>query len=340
MKRSIVLLFGLTSCLSSGLASYDDNDTGSGVDNDVGTSPTPCAPLRSCVAGVPASYHGMSVFQVGPRKDIEQTTCPGFAPHEGSVLYGDLGDTSHTCGTCECGPAVCALPTNMEVSTAKCSDGPGEVVPFGSPEAWEGTCTDTDAPAEGGGSLTIEAPPILPCAVFEGPHADPIPPEPALMARECLVTLERGTCGEGELCAPELPPDDPLSLCLFRRGEDDPSIECPNDFPRRFVLFAEHIDHRGCTPCECGAPEGAECTALINIYTDAACADFFVAFAVSAPDPGCFDLPDGVSLGSKDAILTADIPGTCTSSGGMPSGEIETNGPMTLCCEAIYGPAR
>src|SRR5262249_50613582 len=160
---------------------------------------------------------------------IRRTACPGFAPHAGAVLYGSLGDPSYACGTCDCGPAACALPTNMEVSPADCPGG-SAIMSFNTFVGWEGTCKDADAPAEGGGSLTIKAPSILPCPVFTVPPADRAPVEPALMARECVMALERGTCGAGEICAPELPPDDPLSLCLFRRGEDDPSIECPADY--------------------------------------------------------------------------------------------------------------
>jgi hypothetical protein len=279
----------------------------------------------------------MSLFQVGPRTEVEQTTCPGFAPHAGTVAYADLAESAHTCPSCDCGPAACALPTDMQVSPAKCPGG-DPLTPFSAPEGWEGTCTAEDAPVSGGGSLTIAAPAVLPCAVIEGPYEEPAPSEWSLMARECLVTLERGACGEGELCAPDLPPDDPLTLCLFVRAEK-PWIDCPDPFPRPFFVYEDYIDHRECAPCECSAPEGAACSALVSVYEDAACGQLLGSFPVSFPEDGCFDLPEGVQLGSKDAVLTTDELGTCAPSSAGASGEIEKVGPLTLCCEAARPPS-
>jgi len=57
-------------------------------------------------------------------------------------------------------------------------------------------------------------------------------------------------------------------------------------------------------------------------------------------DKGCHDLPPGSALGSKEAMLTEDKPGTCAPIGGAPKGAIAPSNPVTLCCEPARPPAK
>lgn len=121
-------------------------------------------------------------------------------------------------------------------------------------------------------------------------------------------------------------------MCVYRYG-DHPALECPPDYPRRVDVFSGAEDHRTCEPCACSAPKGGDCAAKLSVFTDAACGAFLGSYTLtSAMDAGCFDLPPGVGLGSKDAELTVDEPGSCTPSGGAPAGDVMPAEPVTLCC--------
>jgi hypothetical protein len=158
------------------------------------------------------------------------------------------------------------------------------------------------------------------------------------MAKECLSGIEAKGCTHARLCAPTVPPEGLLALCLVRYGEDD-GFQCHQaDYPRRFVVYTDIVDKRSCSSCECQDPEGTFCSALITSYANDSCSDPPVsALWVSTEVPDlCTDLDPGVGLGSKTATLDVQ-PGSCAPLGGNVTGEIQYAGAMVLCCEDPQG---
>ena len=123
-----------------------------------------------------------------------------------------------------------------------------------------------------------------------------------------------------------------VSSSVFFAGAEE-AYECPDEYPRRVVVSDSVKDERACSPCACGAPEGAECAALVTLSGDAACASPIAAVTVAPGQPACVDVPSGVALGSKEASFSVDETGKCAPTGGEPVGELAPAGPVTFCCQ-------
>lgn len=155
-------------------------------------------------------------------------------------------------------------------------------------------------------------------------------PEPPPVAQAPVATQPN------ESCAPA--PPEGFVLCLSVAGQ---GYECPVDYPRAFVLFDTADDSRACSPCECSDPEGADCAALVSVFTDADCGSLLGSFPVSnAMEYSCHDVLPGTALGSKSATWLTDEPGTCTATGSQLIGQVQPSGPLTLCCQPDPEPAK
>lgn len=301
----------------------------------------------ACVPSRSAPFVGLSMFWIGAPDEVPD--CPVFAPDVGFEGFADVLAAPSSCPSCSCSPASCLLPEGMHATAAKCVDGDGAAeTSFDAPAAWEGVCTDQGAIPAGllcGGmpcaqSLTIDAPTVEPCKPITAGTATIAPPSWATMARECRINVDDdgGGCPNGRTCAPE--PPEGFDLCLFIAG-DDPAYECPiHDYPRRVVVYDTWPDERACSPCACGEAEGADCAALVSVFSDAACGAVLASNVLAMDQPGCFDLPAGSALGSKSAVFVVDEPGSCAQSGGELSGEIHGAGPLTLCCRSEEVPPK
>jgi len=302
----------------------------------------PVCTAGACVPSAAGPFVRVTMVSIG--KPGEVPPCPSWAPlaFEG---FAGMQVEAPTCPSCSCGPAACALPEEIHASAAKCANAEGaQSTPWDAPPAWEGGCF-SEAPIAAGlqcsgvpcvQSVTIDAPMVEPCKPTE--QGEPHFPDPVWdrMARECKIKADVDGCGEGESCAP-VPPEG-FALCLSVAGE---GYECPAAYPEHYLVFDSIDDERACSPCACSDPEGADCAALVSLFTNAACGAFLGAFPVSsAMDNACTDVPPGVGLGSKEAVLTVDKPGTCAQSGGEAMGELRPAGPVTFCCQPATGPAK
>jgi len=287
-----------------------------------------------CKEAKPAFFREVTLWWLGPSE--EAPPCPAIAPLVGSLGYADPS-APFTCPSCSCAPSGCALPEHMHVSAATCSDDEPASVAWDSP-GWEGACIAEGAIAPGlmcGGepctqSLTIGASTIEPCQpVSEG--AEDIPdPAFGLLARECIIgPLTSEGCPANYACVPAPPVG--FTLCVSREG-DDPAILCPKAYPYRYVVYAGKTDERSCALCGCSDPQGAACSAVVQVFTDGACGALLAAAPVAPGEPACVDLLPGDGLGSKTATWMEQTPGSCTPSGG-PVGEVVLSSPQTLCCE-------
>ncbi|MBK8255734.1 MAG: hypothetical protein IPK82_24090 [Polyangiaceae bacterium] len=305
---------------------------------EAGSAPAVCD--GTCVLPAPIGFFGPTLIATGTPESV--STCPAWTSGVGFQGFADLSIAPHTCPTCTCGPAACVLPETMHASAAKCANAESAITtPFDAAPGWEGTCTQDNAIAANLNcngapcvqSLTIAAPTIEPCKAEEKGAATLPQATWGTVARECLIAPlgGEGCATWGQICAPEPPAG--FALCVYREGED-PAFACPMDYPHRRVVFAGTADGRDCSPCECGDPSGAECAAIVSAFTDGACGSFLGGITLTTEiETGCFDIPPGSPLGSKEAYLSLDNPGTCAPSGGVPFGEVTPAGPVTLCCQ-------
>jgi hypothetical protein len=283
-----------------------------------------------------AAFDDLSMFWIGSGAP---PACPGHAPVAGVTLHADPQPSPYVCSECSCAPAGCALPEEMHVSAAKCPGIGAPSIAWDSP-AWDGSCTAEGAIPPGllcagvpcTQSITIAAPKAEPCTVVSEGADVPTDPVWGLTAQECILgPLSGEGCGGSEACV-EAPPEG-FSLCLYRWGDLVAPEHCPAEYPRYLVVYAEHEDTRGCEPCGCSDPQGAECSALVSVFTDGACGALLGSFPVSTVlEEACFDLSPGIGLGSKAGALSVNKPGSCTASGG-PVGTVVPTVPVTLCCQ-------
>lgn len=298
-----------------------------------------------CIPSADAPFDEVSMFAIGTPDEVPD--CPEWAPEEGMVAYADPQPDPYTCTECTCSPAGCAFPETIHASAAPCSQAESASLSFDPPSGWEGTCS-AEGPVPAGlqcagepcvQSITIAAPTVTPCEPGESTPVNKHPIAWGKKVRQCRVNVDEdgGGCPHGGWCAPT--PAEGFQLCLFLHT-DDPAYLCPSDYAERHLVnVGPPEDHRGCEPCSCGDPDGA-CSALVSIHTNAACGALLGSFPVSSTtEEGCFDLPPGSPLSSKSAVWAVDAPGTCTASGGTPSGAIEPTGPVTLCCRPALPPA-
>jgi hypothetical protein len=184
-------------------------------------------------------------------------------------------------------------------------------------------------------SLSIPAPVVTTGACTPREARDPPVPRVnpwAVTALACAPNAHASCDRDGLLCVSEpagrLPPPDGFRTCIYHPDE----VPCPEAYPVQRVFYAGVEDTRACSPCACGEPEGASCSILATAYTDAACQGLAVSAMVSSVLDFCGVLVPGTGLGSKSAEVLDIDPGTCTPSGGEPTGSVKPTGPSTFCC--------
>ena len=234
----------------------------------------PVCTAGACVPSAAGPFVRVTLVSIGKPEEVQP--CPSWAP---LAFEGFAGMTvePHSCPSCTCGPAACALPEQIHASAAKCPGEGAASINWDAPPAWEGGCF-SDAPIASGlqcsgvpcvQSITIDAPQVEPCKPIEQGAA--LFPDPVwdLMARECKINVDAAGCGPGESCAP-VPPEG-FALCVSVAGE---GYECPPEYPDPFLVFDSVDNSRACSPCSCSDPAGASCSALVSLFTDGACGAF------------------------------------------------------------------
>ncbi|MDI3291179.1 hypothetical protein [Polyangium sp. 15x6] len=155
----------------------------------------------------------------------------------------------------------------------------------------------------------------------------------------CEAKEREGTCETStHRCMYDLPY--PFLQCIALRGKHD---KCPGNYDRYdpIYLYGEQpVDTRGCTACECGGePVGSACLGALRLYEDGACMSQFSEDPVYSTDVQCTNVyPPGRKLGSKAITDLAYMPGTCSATGGEPTGAASEDPAdvVTFCCLAPF----
>ena len=292
-----------------------------------------------CVKDKTDPFEGLSWFKI-----VTDPGALGSCPTpttEGVTAYAEMKPIEpHTCGACSCSPAACTLPEGIHTNAAACPGDGSIAVPLGPDPAagWEGACSEEGALPAGlqcGGepcaqSVSIPTVPLASCKPESAPAAPFPDPTWGRMALQCKIEPLSGEgCEPEHVCAPGPPPEG-FALCLYLKGEHP---ACPADYPDHMVFYTGVQDNRGCEACECSAPEGGECMALVSVFSDSACGALAGAVVVTNQDASCFDVVPGMALASMEASMVTDVPGSCAHSGGAPFGGVVPAEPLTLCCQ-------
>jgi hypothetical protein len=160
------------------------------------------------------------------------------------------------------------------------------------------------------------------CLPIDPPSVKP-PPTAATFARACSAGDAFEHCVTGGTCRPAAPGPE-FKQCIFHEGESEYS-DCPLTYPNRNVFYQEDTFY--CSPCACEAPIGSRCSGSIVISANSACTPpLLPEISIDEKTATCTDVPPGSALGSKSASDLSYHGGSCTPSGGKPSG-------IVFCCQ-------
>ncbi len=150
-----------------------------------------------------------------------------------------------------------------------------------------------------------------------------------------------GGCVSGQSCAaPATTGPYSGTVCISKVGKQT----CPAGWNTRLVGYASGTDTRGCSACTC-SPSGVVCTGGAYTFYDhvnCSCSSYVNCQSNKVVDStSCVDLSNLLDGSYTDAAgdwsgdytqPTKLQSGSCTPSGGQPSGGIQTTGAVTFCC--------
>lgn len=317
----------------------DDTGTSSGagtVDPDGGSEASSTGPSAACPTGfscapaVPPGWQGPVARFVGP--DGALPDCGGDYPYaELEARYG-LAAPPAECAACECNApdgVECQPPMLRMYTSLTCAGSPAlqlalgahdECIAFGEYAiATDGLASDPVVPIPATGSCTPT-----------GGEATLPPPAWSTALRACGGAPDAGACDDAGTCLPT--PGNPLTpgLCAFAAGD----VPCPaGPYALRTVVYDGYDDARGCAPCTCGAVEGVDCQAIVELHHNASCSN--LRASIDDPQAGdCYDIDDGGSYAPRSGkmIVYDTQGGGCPPGGGQPTGDAAPAGATTFCC--------
>jgi hypothetical protein len=273
----------------------------------------------SCIPVAPAGWSGPFIVYDG--NPANTPACPAAEPaialegHRGLVTNG-----AHTCTACECGSPKSVRCEAAILTTWATPDCTGANI---DPRRVESTCQATPMTYPGSHSIV---------GVVAGGSCDPkqatvaSKPAPifAFTTRVCGAELVSDGCNTGFVCASDPLPPFNERHCVTQRGD----VTCPGaPYNVKTTTFARVDDRRGCLPCTCGGVTGAQCTGSIEGFFQDACTG---GTTTAAYPSGCIQgLPAYVSLKVPPGTPSG---GSCSPSGGGPTGTVTLTDVVTICC--------
>jgi hypothetical protein len=329
-----------------------------GVDDD-GDGAADCQDMKcgdhTCVTAVPMGWTGPFALYAGVPED--DPGCPPEFPSATPYLgKNDFLNTPAVC-TCTCGPAqgqTCGTLDSIQISTGDkpCGMAPYCIGDFSAPPAgWDGSCHNdgffaggqTTCGVVGQGCSTQTGQPCMVSVTASGVNAtggtcSPNPvqiqtPEVlyATLGRACGDAPTTGAgCNVGQICLPRPAVPFEPGLCISSEGD----VSCPaGPFTQRHVFYGDVMDDRSCMDdCSCGAASGGTCPTTITLYGSTQTGTCTGA-VVSLPAGTCANLQNNPTLAGRTATQPgAPQGGTCTASGGIPTGGTTPISPTTFCC--------
>jgi hypothetical protein len=312
-------------------AGHDSGDAAADA-SDPDAGPPACA--FSCLDLPPLPWLGPVLLWTGDAAEMPE--CPAAAPVPTFAGFTDLDAGPASCGACACGPSsgVCGPPDHLVASTADCNGG-GFTAPFDAPPGWDGSCSTFDH--VGPGSKSVTSGPLTlteSCGAVTTPPAAPTEPPTFGSAAVACLGVTSPTCDQGHVCGPT---DPAFRTCVYQPADVS---ACPALYPVRVAVAVGVDDQRACSPCTCGDVAGGSCTAILSVYSDAACALLLFSRPLYSTTAAACDsvLPPASPVGSKALTKPAYQPGACVASGGAPIGAAVPTGAATFCCATVNPP--
>jgi hypothetical protein len=303
-----------------------------GVDNDgdmlIDCADNECQPGFECVDSAPAGWEGYFRMNTTPFPNMAPSICPdGSQP----VTYFDSPNGAD-CSACSCGgyagascnppPLTCwdkspfCLGGNDLDLTGLMPDGTCFAVP-GIPGSDPRSCKLTGVasvgnpgacPASGGALLNPE-----PWANQDDVCGQPLP--------------GGGGCAGSEVCVPKGGGDYNGPICIRKMGQD----ACPAGFQTAVEAATGAIDDRSCNACQCDV-SGVTCAGGSYTVSDT---DNCASPSVMINSMNCVNVTTEFdnNTGSIKASPPTPAGGSCTASGGEPSGGVNPQGIVTFCCQ-------
>ncbi|MCC6558211.1 MAG: hypothetical protein IT372_35145 [Polyangiaceae bacterium] len=286
-----------------------------------------------CVPLPPIGFDSPALLWFGPETELPE--CPTDARARVYLGYGDVDDSGQ-CPSCACTAQACLFPSSMAASTLACPGG-GTTTEYTMPATWAGGCIPlAPAPPAPLESLTIAPVAVRPC--------QPVGPEvpaggaprfpPPLIARACKGEVVDTVCNDPSLtCVPSAKPPPPgFRQCVAWLRDGEPV--CPTEYPEPLTFYDDIQDTRSCSPCECTEVVPSNCLAKVTFYQDSSCTNS-AGYADASSVPQCKAPNPGSTLGSIEAEMLVDEPGSCVSSGGDQTGQVVRTRPTTFCCQPL-----
>ncbi|MBV1860861.1 MAG: hypothetical protein KUG77_20770 [Nannocystaceae bacterium] len=319
-KLTVVLVFGLAGCFNpespEGSATQTDGSS-TGVSTSGGTtsagpsaesSESGSGACETCVAMAPEGWQGPLVLGLGE-------TAPSCAAPFTAVVFQaaeDISAQDASCG-CECGdPEVDC--DSLQVQYGNACAGPFDIESFEDAELCHNTTPE--GPSIGALFAPISGTEVCPPSLVRS-----IPPASLTEIVLCGGALSQDTCGAQELCAGAIPDGFGETLCIAQEGEH----ECPEGYPAARTAFGDVADSRNCTDCSCSAAGSFECSAALELFSDADCGGTQID-GVSGVE-GCFDTPASLRFSEPS------VSGDCTPSSVESTGTVVGEEPLTICCQ-------
>jgi len=310
----------------SGAGTVGSENCLDGIDND-GDGDTDCADTDcndgyACVDEAP---EGWTYSTTEPADGGEPTPCAdGSAPEE--LFTGKAGPAE--CSACSCGPlegASCSMPTlECAPGSNSCNGGTDWSGAF-----QNGACAKPSL----GLNFSLSCRQSSPAAVMEpgscAPSAsDFANKEPfAGRVRACSSKSNGGGCGAGSVCAPK-PASATQSLCIRQDGEQ----ACPAGFTKAIQGYQNGTDTRACSACSCAS--AATCEGGVFRFYDFNGCSAGGDNPIVVDDGTCRNLTSLLDSGSWSVeAVPVMVGGGCTAQGGEPTGEVQTEGAVTFCCQ-------
>jgi hypothetical protein len=146
----------------------------------------------------------------------------------------------------------------------------------------------------------------------------------------CPVKQTGGGCGDGQACAPKAPDGSAQSACFKLTG----AKQCPAGFSTVINAFTSGTDSRGCSDCSCSDPATACSGGAYTFYDLSDCTSVNADPPINVASNNCTNVSSLLDQSSWSVAYKAPTAsGKCQASGGQPTGEMKTDGPVTFCCQ-------
>ena len=309
-----------TTSTSSTAGSGGASGAGGSTTSGSGGAPPSCGADLVCVPETPSGWQGPFAVYTGDGA-VGTPFCPGTYGQVLGDYFADLDPGVSDCG-CSCGAAtgVTCSSTAYLCNVANCNIAIACTNLNAAQTLTAGPACVASNPGAfvtvGGGGVTNAGS----CASGTVPN---IPaPTWGTAAKVCggATTTPVG-CDAGQICAPSGDAQF-AKLCIAQPGE----VACTDAFYSvQHVVYEDKTDTRSCVgSCGCGAPTST-CAGHVD-FNHSACMlnDSTVNLG------GCA----AVDAAASEASFTQPVgSGTCTPTGGAPTGEVTPTGALTLCCD-------